>query len=176
MYEACGCLESTAAAVYTRSAEAITQAERDGPAFCAKIRGSFHPKQEAGIPMDIRQDRQYGETHEWYTVEEGLVTVGVTEQGQEMLGDVVFADLPDVGQMVSEGAPCATLESVKAASDVLCPTDGEVVEVNEALEDSPELINDDPLDEGWILRIRPTGKLSEWMSADEYGRMLEATD
>ncbi len=97
-------------------------------------------------------------------------------QGQEMLGDVVFADLPDVGQAVSEGAPCATLESVKAASDVLCPVDGEVLEINEALEDSPELINDDPLDEGWILKIRMEGQPAEWMSPDEYGRMLESTD
>ncbi|MGM0516021.1 MAG: glycine cleavage system protein GcvH [Pseudomonadota bacterium] len=126
--------------------------------------------------MSIRQDRRYGQTHEWYTVEDDVVTVGVTEQGQEMLGDVVFADLPDVGQTVSEDAPCATLESVKAASDVLCPVDGEVVEVNPALEDSPELINDDPLDEGWILRIRPSGKPAEWMSPEEYERMLEGAD
>ncbi|MBN2872467.1 MAG: glycine cleavage system protein GcvH [Halothiobacillaceae bacterium] len=126
--------------------------------------------------MDIRQDRRYGETHEWYTVEDDVITVGVTEQGQEMLGDVVFADLPDVGQAVSEGAPCATLESVKAASDVLCPVDGEVLEINEALEDSPELINDDPLDEGWILKIRMEGEPADWMGPDDYGRMLEATD
>ena len=126
--------------------------------------------------MSIRQDRRYGETHEWYMVEDDVVTVGVTEQGQEMLGDVVYADLPDVGQGVSEGAPCATLESVKAASDVLCPVDGEVIEVNPALEDSPELINDDPLDEGWILRIRATGSPAAWMSPGEYEQMLEAAD
>jgi glycine cleavage system H protein len=126
--------------------------------------------------MSIRQDRRYGETHEWYTVEGDVLTVGVTEQGQEMLGDVVFADLPDVGQTVSEGAPCATLESVKAASDVLCPVDGEVIEVNPSLEDSPELINDEPLDEGWILRIRRSGEPAAWMSPAEYERMLEAGD
>jgi len=127
-------------------------------------------------PMEILQDRRYGETHEWYVVEDDVITVGVTEQGQEMLGDVVFADLPDVGQAVFEGAPCATLESVKAASDVLCPVDGEVLELNEALEDSPELINDDPLEEGWILKIRMEGEPADWMSPDEYGRMLESTD
>lgn len=126
--------------------------------------------------MDIRQDRRYGKTHEWYTVEDGVLTVGVTEQGQDMLGDVVFVDLPDVGQMVSAGAPCATLESVKAASDVHGPVDGEVIEVNGLLEDSPELINDAPLDEGWILKIRMTGEPAEWMSPAEYGRMLEAAD
>jgi len=126
--------------------------------------------------MSIRQDRRYGETHEWYTAEGDVVTVGVTEQGQEMLGDVVFADLPDVGQTVSQGAPCATLESVKAASDVLCPVDGEVIEVNPALEDSPELINDEPLDEGWILRIRANGAPADWMDPEEYARMLEGTD
>ncbi|HSH84669.1 MAG TPA: glycine cleavage system protein GcvH [Guyparkeria sp.] len=126
--------------------------------------------------MEIRQDRRYGETHEWYTTEDGVLTVGVTEQGQDMLGDVVFVDLPDVGQMVSVGAPCATLESVKAASDVHGPVDGEVIEVNALLEDNPELINDDPLDEGWILKIRMTGEPAEWMSPAEYGRMLEAAD
>jgi len=126
--------------------------------------------------MSIRQDRRYGQTHEWYAVDDDVVTVGVTEQGQEMLGDVVFADLPDVGQAVSEGAPCATLESVKAASDVLCPVDGEVIEVNAALEDSPELINDDPFDEGWIVRIRPTANPAEWMSPENYRQMLEGAD
>jgi glycine cleavage system H protein len=145
-------------------------------AICARIGTLFHIAICWEKTMSIRQDRRYGRTHEWYTLEDGVVTVGVTEQGQEMLGDVVFADLPDIGQTVSEDAPCATLESVKAASDVLCPVDGEVIEVNPALEDSPELINDDPLDAGWILRIRASGEPAEWMDPGEYERMLQGAD
>lgn len=127
--------------------------------------------------MEIRTDRRYGETHEWYREEGDQLVMGVTEQGQEMLGDVVFVELPKVGDAVSRGGVCATLESVKAASDVICPVDGTVVAVNEELESSPELINDAPLDEGWIVRIEPADDApDEWMSADEYQAMLDAAD
>lgn len=126
--------------------------------------------------MEIRTDRRYGETHEWYREDGGQLVIGVTEQGQDLLGDVVFVELPKVGDDVARGGSCATLESVKAASDVICPVDGEVVAVNSELESSPELINDEPLDGGWILRIEPAGTADEWMSADDYQAMLDAAD
>lgn len=118
--------------------------------------------------MNVPTDRRYGPTHEWYLLEDDLLVLGVTEQGQELLGDVVFAQLPEVGSKVERGQACATLESVKAASDVICPVDGVVIAVNTALSDSPELINDDPFDTGWILHIRPSGAPDEWMSAEDY--------
>lgn len=118
--------------------------------------------------MTVPTDRRYGPTHEWYFLEDELLVLGVTERGQELLGDVVFAQLPDVDSHVSRGQACATLESVKAASDVICPVDGVVVAVNSALSDSPELINDDPFNTGWILRIRPSETPEEWLSAEDY--------
>lgn len=126
--------------------------------------------------MEIRTDRRYGETHEWYREDGGQIVIGVTEQGQDLLGDVVFVELPKVGDAVTRGGVCATLESVKAASDVICPVDGRVVAVNDELESSPELINDEPLDGGWIVRIEPDGAADEWMSADDYQAMLDAAD
>lgn len=124
--------------------------------------------------MEIRTDRRYGETHEWYRADGDELVVGVTEQGQDMLGDVVFVQLPQIGEEVERGGVCATLESVKAASDVISPVEGRIVAINSELENSPELINDDPLDGGWIVRIEPAGEPDEWMSADGYQDMLEA--
>ena len=118
--------------------------------------------------MTVPIDRRYGPTHEWYLLEDDLLVLGVTEQGQALLGDVVFAQLPDVGSHVQRGQACATLESVKAASDVICPVDGVVIAVNSALSDSPELINDDPFDTGWILHIHPSASPDEWMSPEDY--------
>jgi len=126
--------------------------------------------------MEIRTDRRYGETHEWYREDGSELVVGVTEQGQDLLGDVVFVELPKVGDEVSRGGVCATLESVKAASDVISPVDGRIVAVNDELGSSPELINDEPLDGGWVVRIEPDGAPEEWMSADAYQAMLDAGD
>lgn len=123
--------------------------------------------------MSIPQERRYGDTHEWYRIEDGVMTIGVTEPGQDLLGDVVYADLPEVGQQVEKGAPCATLESVKAASDVACPADGEVIAINEKLEDEPELINDDPFEAGWLLQLRIEGEPEEWMSPEAYQQKLD---
>lgn len=124
--------------------------------------------------MTIRSDRRYGTTHEWAMQAGDDWVLGVTEQGQALLGDVVFAQLPEVGTVVQRGAACATLESVKAASDVMCPVDGVVCAINTDLADSPELINDDPLDAGWIMRITPTGAPDEWMTPVAYQAMLDA--
>lgn len=118
-------------------------------------------------------DRRYGPTHEWFMDQGATLRLGVTAAGQEMLGDVVFVQLPEVGSAVSRGAACATLESVKAASDVISPVDGVVAAVNLALIDTPELINDAPWDAGWILDITPAGAPADWQDAKEYQQSLE---
>ena len=127
----------------------------------------------AALPKDLPADRRYGPTHEWFYDQGATLRVGVTEAGQGMLGDVVFVQLPEVGSVVQRGAACATLESVKAASDVLSPVDGVVAAVNPALADSPEQINDDPWASGWILDITPTGEPADWLDAAAYQRSLD---
>jgi glycine cleavage system H protein len=103
-------------------------------------------------------DLKYAATHEWARVnDDGSVTVGITDHAQAQLGDLVFVEIPEVGQQVSATEPCAVVESVKAASDIYSPVAGEVVEVNTALSDTPELINQDPYGEGWIFRLQLTG-------------------
>ncbi|HEC15360.1 MAG TPA: glycine cleavage system protein GcvH [Sedimenticola sp.] len=125
------------------------------------------------IPTDLR----YCGTHEWVSgVEDGVVTVGITDHAQEQLGDLVFVELPEVGTPVEAEAECAVVESVKAASDIYSPVDGEVVEVNEALADSPELINDDPYGDGWMFKIRVADEtdLDNLLDADGYREVAEA--
>ncbi|MEG3765600.1 glycine cleavage system protein GcvH [Alteromonas sp. 14N.309.X.WAT.G.H12] len=105
----------------------------------------------SNIPTDLR----YAATHEWVRPEgDGVFTVGISEHAQELLGDMVFVDLPDVGDAVSTGDDVAVAESVKAASDVYTPITGEIIEVNEALEDAPEQVNSDPYGDGWLFKIK----------------------
>ena len=105
----------------------------------------------SNIPSDLR----YATTHEWVRPEgDSTFTVGISEHAQELLGDMVFVELPDVGATVSAGDDIAVAESVKAASDVYAPIGGEIVSVNEELEDSPELVNSDPFGDGWLFRIK----------------------
>jgi len=103
------------------------------------------------IPKELR----YATTHEWIRAEgDGTYTVGITEHAQDLLGDMVFVDLPDVGDAVAQADDCAVAESVKAASDIYAPLTGEIVEINEQLEDSPELVNSDPYGDGWLFKIK----------------------
>lgn len=105
----------------------------------------------SNIPADLR----YATTHEWVRAEgDGVFTVGISEHAQELLGDMVFVELPDVDDAISAGDDVAVAESVKAASDVYAPISGTVVEINEELEDSPELVNSDPYGDGWMYRIK----------------------
>jgi glycine cleavage system H protein len=103
------------------------------------------------------------------------VTVGITDNAQDQLGDMVYIEVPEAGQAVSAGEACAVVESVKAASDVYAPLSGEVVEVNEALADSPETVNQDAYDAGWLFRIRPANAadLDQLMDSDAYAAFLE---
>ena len=105
----------------------------------------------SNIPKELR----YTATHEWVRPEgDGVFTVGITEHAQDLLGDMVFVELPDVGDEVSTGDDIVVAESVKAASDVYAPISGEIVAVNEDLEDSPELVNSDPYGDGWMFKIK----------------------
>ena len=97
---------------------------------------------------------KYTEEHEWLREEDGLIVVGITEHASEQLGDVVFVDLPEAGKTVSKDDEIVVIESVKAASDILAPLDGEIVEVNEALADNPALVNEDPTGEAWFFKMR----------------------
>ena len=121
----------------------------------------------SSIPSDLK----YAKSHEWVRAEGDVVTVGITDHAQELLGDLVFVDLPEVGTSVGTDGECGVVESVKAASDVYSPLAGEVVEVNAALADAPETINSDPYGEGWIfkLRLADAGALGELLDAAAYG-------
>ncbi len=107
---------------------------------------------------------KYTEEHEWLRVEGDVVVVGITEHASEQLGDVVFVELPDAGTTVSKDDEVVVIESVKAASDILAPIDGEIVEVNEALTDNPGLVNDDPQGEAWFFKI----KTDDLAAMDDY--------
>ncbi len=124
---------------------------------------------------NIPQELKYVKSHEWVRDEgDGVVTVGITDHAQELLGDMVFVEVPEVGTALDAEQECAVVESVKAASDVYAPLGGEVVEVNEALEDSPETVNQDPYGDGWLfkLKLADTGALDGLLDADAYGKLV----
>lgn len=104
--------------------------------------------------MSVPQDLFYAKTHEWVSLKDGVATVGISEFAQSQLSDLTFVELPDVGTVFEAGDEAAVVESVKAAADVYAPVSGEVVEVNNALEDTPELINNDSFGKGWIFKIK----------------------
>lgn len=111
--------------------------------------------------MKLDPNARYQESHEWARKEEDLIVVGITDYAQDSLNDVVYVEQPEVGTTLSKGEIFGVVESVKAASDVYMPVSGEIVEVNETLEDTPELVNDDPYGAGWLIKIAP-GNPAEW--------------
>ncbi len=113
-------------------------------------------------------ERRYSQTHEWVAVEGEVATVGITDFAQSQLGDVVFLELPRVGQRLTAGESFGVIESVKAASDLYSPLTGTVVEINNRLADNPELVNGDPLGEGWLVKVEPDGSLPDSL-LDEAG-------
>ena len=126
---------------------------------------------------EIPAGLKYTKSHEWVEeLSDGTVRVGITDHAQELLGDMVYVELPEVGAEVHAGQECAVVEAVKAASDVYSPVSGEVVAVNEQLADTPELVNQDPYGDGWIMQVRLSNdqELGELMSADDYAAMVEA--
>jgi len=125
---------------------------------------------------EIPSELKYTKTHEWVRImEDGHLEVGITDHAQEMMGDMVFVELPEVGATVSGGDEVAVVESVKAASDVYAPVSGEIVEINRALADSPETVNREPYADGWMFRIRPNdeGELDELLESDDYAKVAE---
>ncbi|KEQ18179.1 glycine cleavage system protein GcvH [Endozoicomonas numazuensis] len=127
----------------------------------------------SSIPSELR----YVRSHEWIRIEEdGTATIGITDHAQEALGDVVFVELPEVGSILAAEDEAGVVESVKAASDIYAPISGEVVAINEALEETPETVNGAPYDEGWFFKIKITdeGQLSELMDAEGYAEFVES--
>jgi glycine cleavage system H protein len=122
--------------------------------------------------MSVPGDLQYTKSHEWVRVEDGVATIGITDHAQDELGDVVFVELPETGATLAPGDSFGAVESVKAVSDLYSPVGGEVVEVNSALEDSPEKINEDPYGEGWILKLQISDE-GDLLSAADYEKLLE---
>lgn len=117
---------------------------------------------------------KYTEEHEWLREEDDLIVVGITEHATTQLGDIVFVELPDEGTVVNKDDEVVVIESVKAASDILAPIDGEIVEVNEALGDEPAKVNEDPLEDGWFFKIKPSDRsqLDGLMDEAAYTKMI----
>ncbi len=123
---------------------------------------------------DLPQELKYSKSHEWVREEDdGSVTVGITDHAQGLLGDMVFVELPEVERELSAEEECAVVESVKAASDVYSPVAGTVTEVNSAVEDSPELVNQDPYGDGWLFRLKDVSGMDELLDADGYAASIE---
>ena len=124
---------------------------------------------------DVPSELKYTSSHEWVRVEDdGLITVGISDHAQALLGDLVFIELPEVGSELATDDECCVVESVKAASDVYMPVSGEIVEINEALVDEPEIVNSSPYDNGWLFKVKPSAnELYDLMDADAYQAEIE---
>lgn len=125
----------------------------------------------SNIPSDLK----YAKSHEWARLEaDGTVTVGISDHAQDLLGDIVFVELPEVGATLEAEDDAAVVESVKAASDIYAPIAGEVIAVNDALIDEPETVNDDPYDKGWFFKLKPANadELNDLLSAEDYEASL----
>ena len=124
--------------------------------------------------MTIPQDLKYTKEHEWVRVEGDIAYIGVTDYAQDQLGDVVFVDVPTVGETLEEGDVFGTIEVVKTVSDLFLPLSGEVVELNEELEESPDLVNKDPYGKGWIIKIKPAdlSQMEDLLDAAGYKEII----
>lgn len=124
--------------------------------------------------MNVPENLQYTEEHEWVGIEDDVATIGITDYAQSELGDIVFIELPSVGDTITKGDSFGTIEAVKAVSDLFAPISGEVLEVNEDLSDTPEKINESPYDEGWMIRVRidDESELETLLSADAYSDVI----
>jgi glycine cleavage system H protein len=128
---------------------------------------------------NLPEDLVFTKTHEWVRKNaDGTVTVGITHHAQELLGDMVFVEVPEVGGGFHAGDDCAVVESVKAASDVYCPLDGEITDANDELADTPEVVNQDPYGKGWLFQLKPEdeGAIDELLTAEAYLELVESED
>jgi len=127
------------------------------------------------VPLELG----YAATHEWAKQdEEGLIVVGISDHAQDALGDIVYVELPEVGQQIVAGEEAGVVESVKAASDIYAPVSGAVEEINDVLEDSPETVNQDPYGDGWFFKLKVTDEreLDDLLDADSYQELCETED
>jgi glycine cleavage system H protein len=124
--------------------------------------------------MEIPQGLKYSKEHEWVATEDTVATVGITDHAQDQLGEIVYIELPAVGDKVSKDDPFGVVESVKAVSDIYAPVTGTVIEINEDLPESPETVNEDPYGDGWLIKVKITdmSDLEDLMDADEYTELL----
>lgn len=125
--------------------------------------------------MEFPEGLKYSKEHEWVLVEDRIAIIGITEFAQQELGDIVFVELPEVGEKLVKDDPFGAVESVKAVSDIYAPVSGTVLEVNESLPDNPETINDDAYGDGWMIKVEMTDKddLKDLMNAEEYAEYVE---
>ena len=125
--------------------------------------------------MDFPKELKYTDQHEWARLEGEIATIGISDYAQERLGDVVFVELPEIGTETKKGEAFCVVESVKAASDIYAPMSGEVTEINQSIEDHPELVNQSPYGKGWMVRIKVSdaAEIDDLMSSDKYGKFVE---
>ena len=125
--------------------------------------------------FNVPEEYYYTKDHEWAQVDENVVTVGITEYAQDNLGEVVYVELPEEGQKVTQGEPFGVVESVKAVSDLVAPVSGTVIEVNMAMMDNPGALNDDPMNDGWLIRIEmdTEKELANLMRAPDYKKLIK---
>ena len=123
----------------------------------------------------ITEELKFSEQHEWISLESGVGTIGITDYAQSELGDIVFVELPEVGEVLEKGQSFGTVEAVKTVEDLYCPVSGEVIEVNETLEETAEQVNSDPYSDGWMIKVRidNAGELEELLSPDGYKEFIE---
>lgn len=126
------------------------------------------------MAFHVPEDYYYTKDHEWAQVDENIVTVGITEFAQDSLGEVVYVELPEEGQKVTQNEPFGVVESVKAVSDLYAPVSGTVIEVNSALTDDPSVLNDNPMNDGWLIRIEMDSEkeLANLMRAPDYKKLI----
>lgn len=124
--------------------------------------------------MEIPQGLKYSKEHEWVATEGHVATIGLTDHAQDQLGEIVYLELPSVGDKVSKDDPFGVVESVKAVSDIYAPVSGKVVEINEDLPESPEVVNEDPYGDGWLIKVEMNdpSDLNELMDSEEYEELL----
>jgi len=132
------------------------------------------PQLKSGITL--MATTYYTKDHEWLTIENDIATLGITNYAQGALGEVVYVEVPDIGTACQNGEPIAVVESVKAASDIYAPLNGEVIEVNTNLEDSPELVNELPESDGWFIKIRLTNPLDtrDYINKEQYLELIQS--
>lgn len=132
--------------------------------------------EQQGKTVSVPTNRKYAQTHEWFLVEDGVVTIGITQFAADELTDITYVELPSIGTKFSSGDTIAEIESVKATSEIFTPLAGEVIEVNSELEDHPELVNDSAFDEGWMIRLKPDSlePLSALLDAQAYDTVHKA--